>query len=77
MEALYDRDASHEVALRNLLQRKGYESLESVQREAKDEGNRAATARSVVKVLERRGIAVDAAERQRIESCTELEVLER
>lgn len=29
LEALYDRDAAHEATLRNLLQRKGYESLEA------------------------------------------------
>ena len=30
VEALYDREAAHEVALRNLLQRKGYRDLDAV-----------------------------------------------
>lgn len=30
VEALYDRDAAHEVALKNLLQRKGYRDLEDL-----------------------------------------------
>jgi len=30
VEALYDRDAAHEVTLRNLLQRRGYSDLEAV-----------------------------------------------
>jgi Uma2 family endonuclease len=30
VEALYDRDAAHEITLRNLLQRRGYSSLEAV-----------------------------------------------
>ncbi|MEE8585190.1 MAG: hypothetical protein V3T83_10100 [Acidobacteriota bacterium] len=38
VEALYDRDAAHEATLRNLLQRRGYESLEAVQAVAKAEG---------------------------------------
>ncbi|MFO0604036.1 MAG: Uma2 family endonuclease [Polyangiales bacterium] len=36
--ALYDRDAAHEVALANLLQRKGYPSLDAVRSEGIEEG---------------------------------------
>ncbi|WPL19873.1 hypothetical protein Thiowin_05020 [Thiorhodovibrio winogradskyi] len=38
VEALYDPQAAHEVALRNLLQRKGYASLEAVREQGKAEG---------------------------------------
>ena len=36
--ALFDRDAAHEVTLRNLLQRKGYRDLEQVREDGKIEG---------------------------------------
>jgi flagellar biosynthesis/type III secretory pathway protein FliH len=36
--ALYDRDAAHEVALANLLQRKGYASLDAVREEGLEQG---------------------------------------
>lgn len=38
VDALYDREAAHEVTLRNLLQRKGYTSLDAVRIEGKTEG---------------------------------------
>ena len=38
VEALFDRTAAHEVTLRNLLQRRGYESLDAVREEGRDEG---------------------------------------
>ncbi len=38
VEALYDRDAAHEAALHNLLQRKGYDSLDDVRAEVRAEG---------------------------------------
>lgn len=37
VEALYDPQAAHEVALRNLLQRKGYDSLDAVRDQGKAE----------------------------------------
>ncbi|MGK4000280.1 Uma2 family endonuclease [Sorangium sp. So ce1024] len=40
VEALYDREAAHEAALRNLLQRRGYEDLEAVREEGRKEGKR-------------------------------------
>jgi hypothetical protein len=36
--ALYDRDAAHEATLKNLLQRRGYESLDAVRAEGEIEG---------------------------------------
>lgn len=41
VEALYDRDAAHEVALRNLLQRRGYESIEALREAGREEGREA------------------------------------
>jgi hypothetical protein len=38
VEALWDREAAHEVTLRNLLQRRGYESLEAVRQEGIEQG---------------------------------------
>lgn len=38
VEALYDREAAHAVTLRNLLQRKGYESLEAVEQRGLERG---------------------------------------
>ena len=38
VEALYDRDAAHNAALRNLLQRRGYEDLDAVLQEGRKEG---------------------------------------
>lgn len=53
VEALYDRKAAQEVVLRNLLQRRGYASLEAVQAEGEAQGLREA----VVSVLTARGLA--------------------
>jgi len=38
VEALYDPDAAHETALRNLLQRRGYPDLDAVREEGREEG---------------------------------------
>ena len=38
VRALFDREAAHEVVLRNLLQRRGYASLEDVREEGREEG---------------------------------------
>ena len=38
VEALYDPQAAHEVALRNLLQRRGYADLDAVRNESRQEG---------------------------------------
>jgi hypothetical protein len=46
VEALFDRKAAHEVVLRNLLQRRGYESLDAV----RDEGRK----EELVRLYERR-----------------------
>ncbi|MCB2262364.1 MAG: DUF4351 domain-containing protein, partial [Candidatus Thiosymbion ectosymbiont of Robbea hypermnestra] len=38
VEALYDPEAAHETALRNLLQRRGYADLDAVREEGREEG---------------------------------------
>lgn len=38
MEALFDRNVAHEVAFRNLLQRRGYSGLDDVRAEWADMG---------------------------------------
>lgn len=40
VRALYDREAAHDATLRNLLQRKGYKSLEDVEEKAARKGRR-------------------------------------
>lgn len=73
VEALYDREAAHEVTLRNLLQRRGYESLEAVR-----QGGELAHARAVLRrQLGKRGITLDAAQEARIDGTTDLETLDR
>ena len=57
VDALFDRTAAHEAVLRNLLQRKGYESLDAVREEGREEGLRAAV-RDLCDVL---AIPIDAA----------------
>lgn len=80
IEALYDRDAAMEVALRNLLQRKGHESLEALQTrerdEGKAEGKAEAKAEALLRVLRRRGFEVDDATRARIDACRDADQLD-
>ena len=47
--ALYDRDAAHEATLRNLLQRRGYESIEAVYAEGEHAGEAQGEARGEAK----------------------------
>lgn len=58
VEALYDPQAAHEVALRNLLQRRGYEDLDAVRNESrlegKAEGKTEAEHAMVLRLLRRR-----------------------
>ena len=62
VEALYDREAAHEATLTNLLQRRGYESLDAV----RDEGKIANARTSVLAVLKARGLSVSEEERAHI-----------
>lgn len=77
VEALYDRDASHRAVLRNLLQRAGYEGVEAIRDEGVKQGVEQGIARSILALLEDRGLAVDAAERERIVACRDPDRLQR
>jgi len=69
----FQRDASHEATLRNLLQRKGFENLDAVL----EAGREAGMALSVVTVLEGRGLEVPDEARERILTCRDADVLRR
>jgi hypothetical protein len=72
IDALYDRDAAHEQALTNLLQRKGYENLDAVKAEG------LVAMRSALRlVLKSRKLAVSAEDDARIDACNDLATLQR
>ena len=79
VRALYDRSAAHETTLRNLLARKGYASLDAIRNEGRDEGRDEGslnTARANLRVvLAARNLPLTEAQRERIETCTELDTL--
>ena len=70
VEALYDPEAAHEVALRNLLQRRGYLDLDAVREEGRDrgreEGREEGEFSLVLRLLEQRIGAVTPADQQSI-----------
>ena len=66
VEALYDPEAAHDVALRNLLQRRGYMDLEAVREEGRDRGREEGELALVLRLLEQRIGAVAAADQERI-----------
>lgn len=78
VRALFDRGAGFEVMLRNLLQREGYADLEAVLNEGREEGReegRDGLRQGILAVLRVRGLALDPAERERIEACRDLALL--
>jgi Uma2 family endonuclease len=83
VEALYDREAAHEVALRNLLQRKGYASLADLQlkeraegrEEGREEGALAARRGMLLTLLASRGTVSDV-QRARVQTCERADELE-
>lgn len=81
VEALYDRDASHRVMLRNLLQRAGYESVEAIRAEGLsagvEQGIEQGIAESILALLADRGLSLDEADRARILACRDLDQLRR
>jgi hypothetical protein len=77
VESLYDREHAERATLTNLLQRRGYASLEAV-REAGWEDGRLAEARAAVRrVLARRGLAPGARDVARLEGCADRSTLGR
>ncbi len=71
VRALYDRDAAHQVTLRNLLSAKGYGSLDAVRNEVREEESRSA----IVAIIEARGWTLDDDSSQRIAACHDLPTL--
>jgi len=74
VRALYDRDAAHEVTLRNLLASKGYGSLDAVRDEGREEGLTAVRA-MLVATIEGRGWQLDEGQARRIAVCRDLATL--
>lgn len=79
--ALFDREAAHEATLRNLLQRRGYESLDAVRAEAEAQGEIRGEIKgrqeALFAVLGARGLAVSEAERAQILAAQELGELDQ
>lgn len=75
--ALYDRSASLDVALRNLLQRQGYPDLEAVRAESRLEGKLEGRAEALLTVLATRGLPLSEAQRARILACADAATLDR
>lgn len=69
VRAMYDREAAHEATLRNLLQRRGYASVEEVRAEGK--------AAAILSVLAARGFVPDDALRARVLACRDDAELDR
>jgi hypothetical protein len=76
VEALYDRDEAERATLANLLQRRGYESLEAVLEEGVEKGLKAARS-ALRRVFARRRVPVSPSDSARIDACADLDVLER
>ena len=81
VQALFDRQSAHELAFRNLLQRKGYSDLEGVRAEGRERGREEGRVEgqkgALRALLEARGIALGPADAARIASCGDASVLER
>jgi hypothetical protein len=73
VEALYDWEVGREVALRNLLQQRGYDGLDAVRREAAAEGETRgeieASRRSIFEVLAARGLEIGEDVRRAVSTC--------
>ncbi|MBI5514464.1 MAG: Uma2 family endonuclease [Deltaproteobacteria bacterium] len=85
VEALYDRDAAHEATLHNLLQRKGYDSLDAVRDQGRQEGRQEglregdlhARRDAVRAVLLARGATLSDARAAVLDACTDPAALGR
>lgn len=77
VEALYDQDAAHEVALRNLLQRKGFDSLEAIRGQGREEGQLAGLRTALRLLLRGRNLLPGPEEDARIEATRDAATLER
>ncbi len=80
IEALFDESASDDAVARALLAKNNpvlQEHDDEVHGKGHAEGRLAATRESIFEVLEHRKIALDAAQRDRIEACDDIAILER
>lgn len=83
--ALFDRDAAHEVTLRNLLQRKGYRDLEQVREDGKTEGNAegrsegelSALRDALTLILDQRAMSIGPERHAEIRDCVDPDQLRR
>lgn len=73
VRALVDPHESNRVALRNLLQRSGFDSVEQIEQNSDLAGRRDA----LFTLLRARGLDVDAATRERIEACQDADAIDR
>lgn len=76
VEALYDQREAFDVTLRNLLQRRGYESIEAVREEGREQGREQGRALALVTVLDARGLSISDAQRARILACSDAAILD-
>jgi hypothetical protein len=74
VEALWDREIAHEVVLRNLLQRKGYASLEDVREQGIERGRAEALRTSARALCEVVGIELAEARQQHLDTATAAEL---
>jgi Uma2 family endonuclease len=77
VEALYDADAANDVALRNLLQRQGYASLEAVLDKGKAEGELRALRDDLLAVFGARELELDEEHRAAVAACSDPALLRR
>lgn len=77
VEALFDVQTAHAVALRNLLQRHGYADLDAVRDEGARSGATSTAQQAIFQVLAARGLPVDDPTRARIEAERDPAVLAR
>lgn len=77
VEALYDRDVAHEIALRNLLQRRGYDDLSAVRAEGRSEGKAEGKAEAVLALIDAKNIQLSDDGRRRIAESRDVLELDR
>lgn len=81
VSAFYDRALAHEVTLRNLLNRLGYQDLDEVRARSRSEGKAEGTLKGRVQALrlicQARGLPLDPAAEARIDACQDLAALDR
>lgn len=83
VEALYDRTAAHEATLRNLLQRRGYDSVEAIYAKGEVSGEARGEAKGELEglrnairdVIQSRGLPFDAAMDDALSGCSSPDIL--